>query len=85
MRSAGRRQRVCCNRPLRVREGREHVPRVDFRRGRAVEANEPYVPVNVEERAKIVGNCIICDGGIEAAGAGGGRQDVPERDAILNQ
>ncbi len=85
MRSAGRGQGVCCNRPLRVREGGAHVPRVDFRRGRTVEANELDVPVNVEECAKIVGNCIICDGGIEAAGAGGGRQDVPERDAMLNQ
>lgn len=85
MRAAGGGQSVSRNRALRVREGRDHVPRIEFRRGRAVEADESNVRVNVEEGAKIVRNRIIRDGGIETAGARGGSQHVPERDAMLDQ
>ena len=73
------------NRALCIGERRQYVSLVELCRGGAIEANEADVRMGVKVRAKIVRDGIRADSGIETSGAGGGRQDIPERDVLLGQ
>ena len=67
MRAAGGWQSLSRDDSLSVRERRHHVPPVELRGGCAIEGNEPDVGMDVKERAKVVRDRIVRDGGIETA------------------
>jgi hypothetical protein len=85
VRAAGRRQRLSPNRALRVRERRQHVLLVKLSRCPAIERDESDFDMNVKERAEIIRDRIVRNGGIETAGARRGGEDIPKRDAMLDQ
>lgn len=67
MRAAGGGQSVPCDGSLSVRERRHHGPLVELRGGCTIEGDEPDVGMDVKERAKIVRDRVVRDGGIETA------------------
>jgi hypothetical protein len=85
MRGTGRGQARPFNRALRLCERRQHVPLVELRGGSTVEAKEPNLGMGVKERAKIVRDRVIRDVRIKTSGSRGGGEDVPKRDALLDE
>jgi len=61
------------------------VPLVELGGGRAVKADKADVWMGVKKGAKVVRDRIIRDVRIETPGTGRGRQDIPERDAQLDE
>ena len=85
MRRTGGGQRGSRNRALRLRQRWQYVPLVKLRGGPTIEPDEPNAGMGVKESAKIVGNRVIRDVGIETTGTRGRREHVPKRDALLYQ